>query len=292
MNEKVKDFFRNSAGYGMIALISAGYLATAFITVERSGKSVWRILADGVVVFFIGILLNRSFELQGMLAGDREESVTAALARHSAAVEQAAPHIDVLDDWCDRKNREALRAQRVRILAERGMKYEDYFDEAGMSREFVFQTGYRSNRMLRRLEMRRLRGYYKALSLKLTPLTSGVLTGEGGRYDDPYYLGRSKPEYARQTGRKDVIGKIVLSLLFGYFGIAFLANPSLATLIWKTLQISVFLAVGSLRRGQSYEFVTEEFRGRIVKKTHILQLFIRDMNLSEGTEKERGTENG
>ena len=293
MNEKVKDFLKNSTGYGIILLISVGYVATAFITVERSGKSLWRIIADGIVIFLIGILINRAFELQGITEGDREERVQSAMTHHARMVDQVAPYIDRLDDWCDRKNREALRSGRVRILAERGMKYSDYFDEEGMTREFRVDEEKMNNRYLRKLEVKRIRCYYKALSLKLTPLTSGVLTSEGGRYGDPYYLGRSKPEYTKESSREDVISKILLSVLFGYYGIALIADWSVATLIWKALQIVVFLVIGSLKKTQSFQFVTDEFRGRITKKTNILQMFLNDIGLRGEQERiEKEKENG
>ena len=285
MNERVKEFLKNSTGYGIILLISAGYIATAFITIERSGKSIGRIIADGIVIFLIGIVINRAFELQGITDGDRDERVQVAITRHTEMVDLVAPYIDRLDDWCDRKNREALRAQRVRVLAERGLNYSDYFDEDGMTREFTVNEARMKNRYLRKAELKRIRCYYKALSLKLTPLTSGVLTSEGGRYGDPYYLGRSKPEYTRETGREDVISKILLSVLFGYFGIALIADWSVATLIWKTLQITVFLVIGSLKKTQSFQFVIEEYRGRITKKTNILQMFVNDI-LPEHRKKE------
>ena len=290
MNERVKEWLsalKSSTGYGIIFLVSVGYVATAFISIERSGKSIGRIVADGVVIFLIGIIINRAFELQGMTEGDREERVQSAMARHAEAVDLAAPYIDRLDAWCERKNREALRAGRVRILAERGMKYSDYFDEEGMAFEFRADEEKLRSRYLRKIEIRRIRCYYKALSLRLTPLTSGVLTSEGGRYGDPYYLGRSKPEYAKESSREDVITKIALSVLFGYFGIALIADWSVATLIWKALQIAVFLVIGSLKKTQSFQFVTEEFRGRITKKTHILRVFLAEMGVRE-TEKETG----
>lgn len=277
MNEKIKELMKNAAGYGVILLISLGYIATAFITIEKSGKSVGRIIADGIVIFLIGIVINRAYELQGITEGDGNALVQSAVEHHVEMVDRVAPHIDKLDDWCDRKNREAMRAQRVRILAENGLRYDDYFDEDGMTREFVVNEAHLKNRYMRKFELKRIRYYYKALSLRLTPLTSGVLTSEGGRYWDPYYLGRSKPEYTKDSSRSDVITKILLSALFGYFGIALLADWSIATLIWKTLQVAVFLVMGSLKKTKSYQYVTDEFRGRLTKKSNILQMFINDI---------------
>ncbi len=291
MNEKIKDFLKNSTGYGIILLISLGYIATAFITVEKSGKSIGRIIADGIVIFLIGIMINRAYELQGMAEGDRDGRVQTALDRHVETVDDVAPYIDRLDAWCDGKNRDAMRTQRVRILAERGMRYSDYFDEDGMTKEFSINEAHLKNRHMRKFEIKRIRCYYKALSLHLTPLTSVALISEGGRFWDPYYLGRSKPEYAKESGRSDVITKIILSVLFGYFGIALIADWSIATLIWKTLQVAVFVVMGSLKKTKSYEFVTEEYRGRIMKKTNILRMFMNEMGIAPATQKESEKEN-
>lgn len=287
MNEKFKDFLKNSASYGVILLISATYIATAFITVEKSGKSLWRIFADGIVIFLIGIVINRAFEAQGIIEGDKDNQVQKAVSCHADTVDRVAPYIDKLEAWCDQKNREALRAQRVRILAERGMKYSDYFDEDGMTKEFVVNEEHLKKRYMRKVELKRIRCYYKALSLRLTPLTAVVLTSEGGRFGDPYYLGRSKPEYTKESSRGDVITKILLSALFGYFGIALIADWSIATLIWKTVQIAVFLVMGYTKKDHSYQFVIEEYKGRITKKTNILQMFINDICPKEA-EKEKG----
>ena len=286
MNERIKEILKNSTGYGLILLISVGYIATAFITVEKSGKSIGRIIADGIVIFLIGIMINRAYELQGMTEGDRDDRVQQALDRHVEAVDEVAPYIDRLDAWCDRKNRDAMRTQRVRILAERGMRYTDYFDEDGMALEFSINEAHLKNRHMRKLELKRIRCYYKALSLRLTPLTSVALISEGGRFWDPYYLGRSKPEYTKESGRSDVITKIVLSVLFGYFGIALIADWSMATLIWKTLQVAVFVVMGSLKKTRSYQFVTEEYRGRITKKTNILRMFMNETGVSLAHQKE------
>lgn len=287
MNEKFKELLRHGMSYGMILLISLGYIATAFITVERSGKSVGRILADGIVIFLIGIVINRSFELQGIADGDCDERVTSAIEQHARTVDHVAPYIDRLDVWCDQRNRDALKIQRMRILAQRGMRYADYFDEEGMSREFAVDKEKLKSPYLWRLEVGRIRCYTKALSLHLTPLTSGTLVSEGGRAWDPYFLGRSKSEYIRGSNRGDVFSKLLLSVLFGYFGLALLADWSVATLIWKMMQIAVFLVMGSIKKTKSYQFMVEEYRGRITKKTNILRMFANDCGLPSMAEKEK-----
>ena len=281
MNEKLKEIFgsgvksvKNRLGYIIVLALSAIYTLTAVVTIEQSGKSVWQIVVDGILVFFIGIFINRAFEFQGLFDGDKVEAVQHAMSCHSQTVDLVSPYVDKLEAWCDMKNREALRIQRTRILAERGMKYSDYFTDEGMTTEFKIDTEALANRYLRKIERARIRCYYKALSLKLTPLTASALTSEGGKPDDPYYLGRSKPEYSKDTWRQDVVTKIIFALIFGYFGVSLIENPNAADFIWKILQVSVFVMMGSIKKSQAYSYVTDEFCGRITKKTMHLHNFL------------------
>ena len=55
MNEKIRDFFKQNIGYFIVALVSIVYIATAFITVDETGKTIGEIIADTAVVFFLGL---------------------------------------------------------------------------------------------------------------------------------------------------------------------------------------------------------------------------------------------
>ena len=46
MNEKIRDFFKQNIGYFIVALVSIVYIATAFITVDETGKTIGEIIAD------------------------------------------------------------------------------------------------------------------------------------------------------------------------------------------------------------------------------------------------------
>lgn len=273
MNEKFKSFLKGIAGDVVVVALSLIYTLTAVITMEASGKTLWQIIADGIIVFLMGFFMNRAFEHRGIEDGDAVESVRLASEKHASVVNDVIPYVDKLEDWCDRKNRDALMHGRERILAESCLKYSDFFDEDGMTREFVVDEEKLRNRYLRKLEILRIKSFHKAISFKITPLTASTLLSEGGRDGDPYYLGRSKAEYARQSSRKDAIIKIVLAVVFGYYGVRLVTDFSVANLIWKVFQVVVFLMMGTLKKDNAYSYVTVEYLGRINKKTIHLQAF-------------------
>ena len=109
--------------------------------------------------------------------------------------------------------------------------------------------------------------------MKLTPLSAGELTSEGGKQQDPFYFGRTKAQYEAQHSLGDLISKFGTAIIFGYYGVSLIENFDYARLIWTTLQVALFLVMGVIKMYQAYNFVVDEFRGRIVKKIDNLQKF-------------------
>ena len=273
MNEKIRDFFKQNIGYYIVALVSIVYIATAFITVDETGKTIGEIIADTAVVFFLGLFINRVFDLQGMMNGDRDERVQMAIVTHGETVVKISPYIDRLDEWCKLKNEENLKVQRTRVLASEGMRYEDYFNEDGSAKDFKPDEEKLKNKTLRKTEKARIRCFKKALHLKLTPITAGALTSEGGKKQDPYNFGRTKGQYETQTSVRDIITKICIAGIFGYYGVRLIQDFNYATLIWNGLQVVIFLIMGCIKMYNSFMFVTGEYRTRIVNKTNNLEMF-------------------
>ena len=273
MNEKIRDFFKQNIGYFIVALVSIVYIGTAFITVDETGKTIGEIIADTAVVFFLGLFINRVFDLQGMMNGDRDERVQMAIVTHGETVVKISPYIDRLDEWCKLKNEENLKVQRTRVLASEGMRYEDYFNEDGSAKDFKPDEEKLKNKTLRKTEKARIRCFKKALHLKLTPITAGALTSEGGKKQDPYNFGRTKGQYETQTSVRDIITKICIAGIFGYYGVRLIQDFNYATLIWNGLQVAIFLIMGYIKMYNSFMFVTGEYRTRIVNKTNNLEMF-------------------
>ncbi len=273
MNEKVRDFFRNNLGYFIVGFVSVIYILTAFLRIDQTGKTPAQIIADGVISFFLGLFINRIFDFQGMMSGDREARVQATKEEHGALVLNISPYIDKLDDWCEEENKKNYRVQRTKLLARVGLKYDDCFDEGGVAKDWTPNEDNLKVKALARNEKRKARVFLKAVNLKLTALSAGELTSEGGREQDPFYFGRTKAQYETQRGVGDIVSKLGMALIFGYYGVSLIENFDYARLIWTTLQVALFLVMGVIKMYQAYNFVVDEFRGRIVKKIDNLQKF-------------------
>jgi hypothetical protein len=280
MGDKIKDVLRNYVGYLSVALLCSAYVATAFVQIEESGKTVGRIIADGMLYFILGILINRIFDSQGLMTGSRDERVLKTTKLHNDIVDRIYPLMDKLEDWCDMKNSEALKKARKAYLSRMGMRYADYFDEDGIAKEFDFKENLTSRRA-RWHEWRRYRHFRHAVKIRLTQISAGLLISDAGQADDPYFMGRSKPEYIKASTKKDIVMKSLTSVLFGYYGVSLITDFSVANLIWTVLQVGIFVAMGTFSMQSSIIYVTDEYRGRIIKKIDCLQQFEVSINKEE-----------
>ncbi len=271
INERLRDAIRNYIGYGAVALVALSYVASSFLTIEATGKSVYEIIADGAIAFLLGITVNRMFDVQGLRNGERDGRVLAAEERHAALVEAASPYLDALDAFCEEKNTEALSRARRTYLSCHGLRYTDYFDAEGICIRRCREHG--RGLRARFAEFREARRVRHAERLRLTRLSAGLLISDAGNPQDPYELGRSKREYERESGRSDLFTKLLTAILFGYYGVSLLQGFSPADLIWTILQVGLFLLMGGIKMERSYLYVTDEYRARITKKSDILRMF-------------------
>jgi len=269
--KSVKDILIKNVGYLAVLLISAAFLLTSLIEIGNTGKTPEEILADGAATFILGISINTLLGIQGDLNGESDEKMLSTRALHSETVERISPFIERLDDWCNRRNAEALLAERTRILAAAGLKYSDCFESDGVAKPLPKREG--ADKWEKR---RRRRCYRRACRLKISMLTAGELTSEGGRAGDPNYLGPKKGEFNGITTVKDVVSKLLIAAVTGYYGVRFIQDFSYAELIWCAFQLAVLLITGIIRMFKQYVFVTETYRARIVKKIDNLQKFEND----------------
>jgi hypothetical protein len=186
-----------------------------------------------------------------------------------------------LDDWCEDKNAEALQRVRRNYLSRFGMRYGDYFEEDGTAKDFLAKES--KNVFTCARELIRYRRFRHAARMKLTRLSPGLLISDAGEAEDPYKMGRSKSEYIKAVTKKDLIMKFMFAFLVGYFSVPSIINFKWANLIWTLFQVGMLIGMGVFSMKTSIIFVTEEYRGRIVKKIDLLMRFEVAMKQEEQT---------
>ena len=282
-NSIAEGFYKN-AGYLVVVLISLVYVASSLINISKTGRSIYEIIASGMLSLIVGIMINGVFRSVGIRKGDEDERTIATNTLHANTVDEITPFIDNLDKFCESENKRALREIRTRILAGEGMKYSDYFDTDGAikeerkkpSTEPVHSNAQIGRHFLHKeelVEKAKEKAFKKALKVKLTPLVSSNLTSDGVKANDPFNFGKSKKEYTSRMNTSDILIKLIMAIIFGYFGVSLASEINVASIIWNALQIILYVAGGVIQMYSSYMWVVDDYRGSVVKKIDYLQKF-------------------
>lgn len=279
---KKKDLFIRFSGYISVGFIAMVFVAMGLITISKTGRSVSEIVIESALGFIVGLLIDSILGLQGLSNGKRNDLFLETRTLHGETVDGISPHIHELDSWCAKKNSEALKLQRTRILAAEEMKYDDYFDQNGQGKGFSAPKA--NNKYEEKKYKRMERAYAKALKLRLTQLSAAALTSDSVRPEDPHYLGESENEYKRHAIAEDAIKKAGVALIFGYYTVEQLISFSPAALIWRLLQVSVYIVTGVTKMISSQNFIINDYRQQIIRKVNYLLMFKNDI--------ERGGNNG
>ena len=265
-NAFVELFFKN-AGYFAVAFISIAYIASSLILISKTGRTVGEILATGALSMIVGILINGIFRSLGIQKGEGDERTVATENLHSKTVDEIVPYIDKLDSYCEEETKKATERIRRKMLARECLSYEECFDEKGVSREFT------SDKNAKKRYKKRYKIYKKAVNLSIKPLTSSNLTAEGVNADDPFNFGKTKKQYTAGHNTTDLVIRAAMAIIFGYFGVSLVTKVDVATIIWNTLQIVMYIAGGIMQMYMSYLWVVNDYRHNKIRKIDILQKF-------------------
>ena len=295
MNDKIRIYLKMYASYVALVVICAIYVATSFLQIDKSGKTVTDILFEGFLAFVVGFCITNLLGTQGIMTGAREQSVMEAVEYHERQVEEVTDldGMDELDEWCGRMNRKNYRTQRTRVLSKEGLSYSSCFTEEGEAlpipvrdphiRE-IWKRGLRLWLAMWRTARRQTRAYHRAVALRLTELSAGELTGEGGRSDDPFWMGRGVGEYQKQVAIKNLVSKVLTSLGLGYYSMELIADFSFGMLLWRIVQVAIFLVLGAIQYGASMSYMADEYRERRRKKGRHLIKFLHEFKKLKGVE--------
>ncbi len=286
MKKSFTDLFYKNVHYVTVVLISLIYIGGSMIMISKTGRSVSEIVGTGLLSMIVGFLINGIFRQIGIQRGDEDERMIATTRLHAQTVEKAMPYIDKLDSFCQRENDNARKRLRGSILLEAGMDYKSFFDENGKqichdyriySKEQIKGAGFFGGFSLKKKNRQRKKALDKAASLKLNQLTPAILTSWGGKSENPFDFGKSKTKYSKGQNATDLVLRLLLAIVFGYFGVSLVSEINVASIIWNTLQIIMYLCGGVIQMYSSYVWVTDTYRGSIMQKIDLLETFLHSL---------------
>lgn len=280
--DKFKAFLKNSVGYIMAVIFTAGYISLSILTIDKTGRSIDEIIGTGFVFYLYQIALTTLFRSQGLMNGKNNEAYQETNRIHGEKVEQISDDMDFLQLWCDKKNKLNYKKQRTKILAREALKYSDYFDEDGTAiKTYILDTKKMSlkwsNRFVRREEKRRYKAWRKAANLKLSELDATSITSGDKTKEDRYALPESEKEFVGRNTVKDVLMKALPAILFGLYGVKEVAGLTWSHFAWTVFQALTGFASAIPQMLSARSYIVNEVRTGTVKKIGWIDDFSADL---------------
>lgn len=284
--ERFKRFVRLNTGNMATVMICALFFCSAFLTPGHGENvSIVDIVISSFLGFWASTAINSLYNNKGLVEGMLSTEVVDATKNHNERIDEIIDEnaMDDLHVWCVGENEKNYRNQRTRILSKAGLSYDMCFTESGEykqveirppERSEIKRLGFRMWCIRKATAKRQIKAYIRAVHLRLTELSAGELTGEGNNRDDPFYMGRGVSEYKKQVAAKNTFSKIVLSLVVGYMTVDMIADFSWFKLMIRAVQIVMFLVVGLTQYLNMMDYVTIEYKNRLVRKERILHKFL------------------
>ena len=266
--KRFNDIFRDYIGYVLSLLVVVGYILTAIFVLSDTGKTVTQIIVDSFIIFILGVLLSNTLGHQGLNDGDQNESVIDAKLKHSDMLNDTQPFWYDSPQFCEFKNKTALKHERERILNFATLRYNDYFDDDG---RFIGKLVDKTGNMDKFVE-RQNKAIHEAIALEVTQITPSDLITENAKPNDPLARGRSKQKYMVESNIKDVFGKIATGIFGGVYTAQFI-GADLGEIAYRIVIAIILLAFGVVRYYANYRFVIGENKERTVMATHWLKEF-------------------
>lgn len=284
--QKLKKFVRQNTSNMATVLICVVFFCSAFLAPGHSENiSLLEIFLNSFLAFCASTSINNLYNSRAIVTGLLDPAVVKAAQNHNDRIDAITEGnaIDDLDVWCREANRKNYRNQRARILSKAGLSYDTCFTEDGEVKQIeimvpqrndIKRLGYRMWRIRKATAKRQIKAYKKCIYLRLSELSAGELTGEGGNRNDPYNLGRGIDEYRKQVAAKTTVSKIITAIVFGYMAVDLIADFSWVNLMVRAVQIAMFIVFGSLQYLNTMDYITGEYKNRLTLKGRLLLKFM------------------
>lgn len=266
MNEK-KGLSKFLFSYGIeVAIILAciAYLTLGFANIVVKEASIQEIIANCALVFIFGITINQLFAKKGICSGQQDDNFIATKKLLGDTVGRVMPIVDKLEPFLDELNKKELKMRQEHLLLLIPETYDNYVN---------CRIDYE------KLDKRSKKIFDKVSKIKIKRITVKDITSElDTETTKGNLLGKSKRTFEKEQKFRDVIGRVIPVVLFGYFTFRLVNDLSIAGFIWSIVQVVFFLTSGMLKYWVCYTFITDEFRNRLIVKNNILEEFYIEMS--------------
>lgn len=265
-SERIANFIRQNIMTGILVLICIAYIVRGMFYIDKTGQSVYEIIAGGALSFAVGVSVKTLLRKKGIDNGFNSDSFKATQTAYGSKINEISPYIADLDTFCSVENETRLKQKQLLFLTKNAISADLLKDEKYNIKPSKNDDNYK-------IELQRYKVLKKARKMNVFLYTSKLLTNayDSSANEEKLLKSSTKTYQASHTASNVIIG-LGFAVLFGYytFGKNVIDWWGMA---WAFLQIALYLVFGFIEYLNAFEYVSKTIREKIKRIMVILDKF-------------------
>lgn len=268
IGKKVRDFIRNEMNYILIAIISTVFV-TSCCLVFTPNTDIKTILSNCSVGTLVGWIIKTLLHKQGSSKAFQSKRMVDLQANYDKLVAENNQDSEYYQIFCDIENEINVKNYQSQILAQTNLVYSKFINGDYDGKHYENLKGEKIE-----FTKNQKRALIKARNPKIFMINPDYLTNEASISVITSEKEESLKRHEAKNNGLNFISMVVTGLLLGFLGVSLIsAEQIVAEIIWKVLQILIYIAFGFLEYFKAYGWVTNEYYGFIKRRYDYLIKF-------------------
>ncbi len=280
--EKIKSapiFLRKNALLLVAIAVCLFYVATSLIQIVSTDKTVFEIIRDSLIAFIMGMILTILMANYGIAKGKDSVAFLSSKKQYSDSIERVDEYIQYLDDYCEEKNVQRLKKEKIKYLRRYAIRYVDY-ENGTINFDKLTDEQKEALKNVDKIKILQLDMEYLLSDCDATTLNQE-------KNSKKYDIHR----FTRKLYTQNIVMKIVFALLTGMCAVQLLQDATLANFIWSLFNVTIWFAFSILAFRTSYSYIVDDYRQNvIILKINYLHEFYNLMHENPNRYKEKDEE--
>lgn len=272
--KKLGEIIKENLQKVTLILVSIVYITQGIFSFEKRDATFLDILGNISLSIIVGTVISSSMNSLGLKDGRESEIFKGSLKAYGEAKIKATPNFDKLSPWCEYKNFQELELQKKEIIQSSGLNWKAY--------RYGYYEEHRD-----KLTENQIKAIERAKNTSILKLTAEDLFSD---LPKPKYglkivkignkFGESENDYKSRNLVNDLLIKFGMSIICGLYALVPIITEDnlfeiLAGVIWNTMQILMWIVLGTLKYANAKAFMENEYRQtHIIQKTEYLNEFV------------------
>jgi hypothetical protein len=224
----------------VILAIAVAYPASKVGEIAETGKTLVEILASLGLSFVFSIIINNLIGDKGIEAGLEDEQFNASKNRYGQKIDQEiTPVMDKVERGCELINEIDLKKKQTIILTKVGLTYAKFINhEYDNLLDKIDKTTPKKKAKTIKKQWKAIK---QAMKTKSIGINSVTLLSDCDSDINAEELSESIAKHKAKRISKSTATSIVSAIIFGYFTIKLVENPSWIAVVWGAIEVLIWL---------------------------------------------------